>query len=203
MKIKRLVIGSSNPGKVNEWTFLLKNNIKVVSVLEIGIKESPKETGKTFLENAIKKARYYAKKTGEFILSEDGGFEVDFLNGLPGVKSRRILPGGKDGTDEQLINYILKKLEGVPRNKRIARITSAVVVSDPKGKIIYEDKGGMEGIISRNVSIKLIEGYPYRSILYLPKIKKYYSELTEKEHKKLAHKKIIAERLVKFLLKYR
>ena len=203
MKINRLVIGSSNPGKVNEWGFLLKNNIKAVSALEIGIKESPKETGKTFLENAIQKAKYYAKKTDEYILSEDGGFEVDFLDGLPGVKSRRILPGGKDGTDEQLINYILKKLEGVAKTKRTARITSAVVISDPKGKIIYEDKGSMDGIISEKVSKTLIEGYPYRSILYLPKVKKYYSELSEKEHKKLAHKKVIAERIGKFLLKYK
>jgi len=203
MKIKRLVIGTSNPGKMVEWTFLLQDHIKVLSAIDIGIKDSPEETGKTFLENAIEKAKFYAKKSGEYILSEDGGFEVDYLKGLPGVKSRRILPGGKDGTDRQLINYILKKLEGVPENKRTARITSAVVISDPKGKIIYEDKGTMDGIISIEVSKKLIKGYPYRSILYLPKLKKYYSELSEKEHKKLAHKKVIAERISNFLLKYK
>jgi len=202
MKIKRLVIGSSNPGKINEWSFLLRDYIKTVSALDTGVKRSPEETAGTFLENAIQKAKFYAKRTNEYVLSEDGGFEVDFLNGLPGIKSRRILPGGKDGTDKQIINYILNKLYGVTRTKRTARIFSAIVISDPEGKIIYEDNASMEGIIAKKASKVLIKGYPYRSILYLPKIKKYYSELSKKEHKKLAHKKVIAERLAKFLLKY-
>lgn len=203
MKIKRLVIGSSNKAKLNEWKFFLGKKIKLVSALEANIKESPKETGKTFLENARQKAKFYAKKTNEFVLSEDGGFEVDYLKGLPGVKSRRILPGGKDGTDRELIDYILKKLAGVPKEKRKARLVVHVAVSDPKGKIVFEDKNYMEGIISLKPCLKLEEGYPYRSILYLLGLKKYYVELTKKEHKKYAHRKVIAEKLYKFLLEYK
>ena len=203
MKIKKLVIGSSNPAKVNEWKFLLKDDVELISAVERGVTKSPKEEGKTFLENAIQKAKYYSKQTRGYVLSEDGGFEVDCLNGLPGIKSRRILPGDKDGTDEEIINFILKKLEGISEKKKNARLSSKVVISDPEGNIIYEDEGSIEGIIPKKASKKLIKGYPYRSILYLPEINKYYSELTEEEHKKMAHKKSIAERISKFLIKYK
>ena len=202
MKIKRLVIGTSNPGKVKEWKFFLKGVIPVVSVSDIGNFESPEETGKTFLENAIQKAKYYSKLTNEYVLSEDGGFKVDYLGGLPGIKSRRILPGDKDGTDKELIDYILKKLDKVPKEKRKARLVVTVVISDPKGKIIFQDKNQMEGVISEKACLKLEEGYPYRSILFLPSLKKFYVELTDLEHKKYAHRKPIAKKISQFLLEY-
>jgi len=202
MRIKRLIIGSSNPGKVNEWKFFLGRKFKLISAYDAGVTDSPKEDGKTFLENAIRKAKYYSKKTNDFVLSEDGGFEVDFLNGLPGLKSRRILPGDKDSTDQELIDFILKKLKGVPKKLRGARLVVYVVVSDPKGKIIFKDKSEIEGIISTKASKRHEKGYPYRAILYLPQAGKFYSELTDEEHKKFAHRKNIAERLTKFLLEY-
>ncbi len=203
MKIERLVIGTSNPGKVKEWKLFLKGIIPVVSVSEIGNFKSPKENGKTFLDNAIEKAKYYSKLTNEYVLSEDGGFEVDYLGGLPGVKSRRILPGDKDGTDKELIEYILKRLERVPKEKRKARLVVSVVISDPNGNIIFKDKNQMEGVISEKSCLKLEKGYPYRSILYLPKLNKFYVELNKEEHKKYAHRKPIAENIGKFLLKYK
>lgn len=200
MKIKELVIGSSNPGKVKEWKFFLKGKIKVFSLEKFKNIKEPKENGKTFRQNAITKAKHYSKLTKSYVLSEDGGFEVDYLKGLPGVKSRRILPGNKDGTDEELIEYILKKLKGVPGKERTARICVHVVISDPKGKIIFEDSNFMEGIISRESCLKREEGYPYRSILYLPFLKKFYVELSQKEHKKFAHRKPIADKIIKFLV---
>jgi len=203
MRIKRLVIGTSNPGKEKEWNFFLKNKFSIIPVSEIGNFDSPKENGKTFLENAIQKAKYYSKLTNEYVLSEDGGFEVEYLNGLPGVKSRRILQGNKDGSDEELIEYILEKLKGVPKSKRKARIIVYVVVSDPKGKIIFKEHNFIEGIITTKPSDVLDPGYPYRSILYLKESNKYFSELSDEEHKKYAHRRLIAERLVKFLLKYK
>jgi len=203
MKINKLVIGSTNPGKIKEWKLFLKGKIDVVGLEKYeGIGE-PEETGKSFKENAIIKAKYYSKLTKSYVLSEDGGFEIDYLHGLPGIKSRRILPGGKDGTDEELIDYVLNKLNGVSKGKRTARLSVYVVISDPKGKIIFQDKNAMEGIISEKPCIKREDGYPYRSVLFLPKLNKFYVELSEKEHKKFAHRKPIAERLLKFLLKYK
>jgi len=202
MRVKRLVLGTGNPGKIKEWSKLLKNNITVVGLSGFGDIPDPDETGETFEENARQKAIHYAELTGEYVLSEDGGYEVDALGGAPGVRSRRILPGGKDGTDQELIDYILEKLIGVPRQKRTVKLTVAAAVSDPKGRVIYEDRESFSGLVSEKPGPVLIPGYPFRSIHYIPELDKTYAELTDKEHEKYNHKRRIAKRLAKFLLEY-
>ena len=200
MRIKRLVIGSTNPAKVSEWKKALKG-FPAVGISELGKFSEPHESGKTFAENAKIKASHYAKLTNEFVFSEDGGYEVDFLDGAPGVKSRRILPGGKDGTDDDLINYVLGKLKGVPTKRRKVKLSFSAAVADLKGNIIFEDSNSFTGIVAEKPSSVRIEGYPFRSIHFIPKLGKTYAELTEEEHEKFNHKKSVARRLLKFLLK--
>ncbi|KKU03146.1 MAG: Non-canonical purine NTP pyrophosphatase [Candidatus Woesebacteria bacterium GW2011_GWC2_47_16] len=202
MKIRRLVIGSTNPAKINEWKKLLKGFL-VISLAELGDFPEPQEHGKTFEENAVLKARHYAKLTGEYVFSEDGGYEVDALGGAPGVKSRRILPGGKDGTDDELINFVLEKLKGIPSKKRSVSLSFAAAVSDPKGHIIFEDKNSFFGIVTKKPGPVKIEGYPFRSIHFIPKLGKTYAELNDEEHEKFNHKAPVARRLTKFLLEYK
>src|SRR3972149_9248642 len=84
MRLKRLIFGSSNPGKLQEWKKLLKG-IEVISISDLGNFPEPKETGSTFRQNARIKASHYSRLTGEYVFSEDGGYEVDALGGLPGV----------------------------------------------------------------------------------------------------------------------
>ena len=199
--IKELLIGSTNPGKIAEWKDFLKETIGLISVSDLGDLPEPNETGKTFLENARIKARHYANLTKRYVMSDDGGFEVDFLNGAPGVKSRRILPGDKDGTDQELIDFILDKLKGVPESERGANLITVLAVSDPDGNIIYEDKGSFRGVVAQKPSQILISGYPFRSILYIPDLGKNYVELTPEEHEEHNHKKKMARRFVSFLLK--
>ena len=200
--IKRLVIGSTNPAKVNEWSKLLKG-VKVIGISGLGSFSEPKEHGKSFEENAVIKARHYAKLTGEYVFSEDGGYEVDALGGAPGVKSRRILPGEKDGTDRELISFVLNKLKGFPKEKRGVSLSFAAALSDPKGRIIYKDFGSFRGIVMKKPGPILIPGYPFRTIHLIPELGKTYAELIEEEHEKYNHKKPVAERLNEFLLKYR
>ena len=202
MRIKWLVIGSNNKAKVDEWKKLLKG-FPVITLAELGDFPEPQEHGKTFEENAVLKARHYAKLAGEYVFSEDGGYEVDALGGAPGVRSRRSLPGGKDGSDEELINYVLEKLRGIPLKKRGVKLSFAAALSDPKGRIIYQDTGSFQGIVAGKPGPVLIEGYPFRSIHFIPELGKTYAELTEKEHKKFNHKKPVAQRLAKFLLEYK
>jgi len=161
------------------------------------------EAGKTFTENARIKARHYALLTHEYIFSEDGGYEVDALGGLPGVKSRRILPGDKDGTDQELIDYVLEKVRGLPPEKRGVKLTSSAALSDPSGNIIFEDISSSAGIIAEKLGPILIPGYPFRSIHWFPELGKTYAELTPEEHERYSHKKPVAERLAKFLLEYK
>jgi len=201
MRIKHLVLGTSNPGKIKEWKKLIGNSFSLIAALDFNVK-SPKEKGYSFKEIAKNKAIYYTKLTKEFVLSEDGGFEVDYLDGAPGIKSRRILPGDREGSDEELVNFIISKLKGVPTKKRKARLIVNVVLADPKGNIIFEDKGSIEGFVSDKAKGIMESGYPYRSILFIPEVKKMYSEFTEKDHEKFDHRRPIAERLIKFLIEY-
>ena len=203
MRVKRLVLGTNNLGKLQEWTRLLKDVIPLVGISEFGDLPKPKENGKTFAENARIKARHYALLTHEFVFSEDGGYEVDALGGAPGVKSRRILPGNKDGTDQELINYVLGKLRGVPPKKRGVKLSFVAALSDPTGKIIFEDGNFLPGVVAEKSGPVKIPGYPFREIHFLPHLSKTYAELTAEEHEKYNHKVPVARRLAKFLLEYK
>lgn len=201
MRLERLLLGSSNSAKLSEWKMLLGDHIKIVPAQELGI-QSPKEKGNSFKEIAINKAKYYAKNSNLHVLSEDGGFEIDALDGLPGIKSRRILPGEKDGTDEELIEYVVSKLKDVPDEKRAARLAVHIVLADPTGKIIFEEKTSIEGFVPEKPSEQFTKGYPYRAILHIPEAGKTYAEFTQEEHKKYAHRRPVAERIKEFLLEY-
>jgi XTP/dITP diphosphohydrolase len=200
--MRRLVIGTTNQGKLQEWKRFFKD-FPIISISDLGTFPEPEEAGKNYSENAKIKAKHYARLTGEFVFSEDGGFEVDALGGLPGVKSRRILPGGKDGTDEELNDYVLSRLKGLPKEKRTARLTFVACVSDPQGKIIFEDADSLEGFVVEEIGPVIIRGYPFRSILFIPEAGKTYAELSEAEHRMFSHKKLAAQRLLNFLLEYK
>lgn len=203
MSIKKLVIGSKNPGKIKEWTKFLKDSFEIFTLKDFPKNSEPEEIGETFAENARLKASQYAKKLSEFVFSEDGGFEVDALGGLPGVHSRRILPGKKKASDKEVVEYVLAKLSGLPKEKRGARLKVAVAVSDPEGNIIFEDEGSIEGyVLEKADNSKIILGYPYRNLLFIPKLGKTYAQSSDEDHQKINHKKIISEKVKEFLLHY-
>ena len=196
------MIGSRNETKIKEWSQFLGKVVPVVGISEIGDFPEPEESGNTFAENARIKASHFARLSGEHVFSEDGGYEVEALGGLPGVKSRRILPGSKDGTDQELIDYVLEKLKGVPPEKRTVKLSSAVAVSNPQGKIVFEGESSSVGVVAKKPGPVLIPGYPFRTIHFLPELGKTYAELTSEEHDRLSHKKPVAEKLAAFLKEY-
>jgi len=88
--MEKLLIATTNPGKFREYKILLQDlPLKMVSLRDLKIRKKPKEDGKTFRENAIKKAKFYSRLAQLPILADDGGLEIDYLKGEPGVKSRR------------------------------------------------------------------------------------------------------------------
>ena len=203
--MKRLLIATRNPGKLKEIKSALTDlAIKIVTLQDLQITEEVAEDGKTFEENAIKKARFYCQQSGLPTIADDGGLEIDILGGEPGVKSRRWIDG-QESADEELIAHALKKLKSVPLKKRGAQLRTVLVLAFPDGQI-FASEGKVRGIIAQKQSKKRTKGYPYRSLLYLPAIKKYYhsSQLSQKEKAKYAHrvkavekfKKIIKERIL-------
>ena len=201
--IEHIIVGSKNVGKVEEWSrYFIEFGIETKNLSDFGELETPEETGSTFAENARIKASGYAKRIHEYVFADDGGYEIDFLDGWPGIRSRRIFPGEKEATDQELIDIVLERMKGVPREKRTVKLTSAAALSNPNGKIIFEDIAHSPGFITEKPGPVLIPGYPFRTIHFLPDLGKTYAELTPEELKAHSHKRPVAKKLAEFLLKY-
>lgn len=146
MSLTRLLIATHNPGKVREYRALLADLPLEVTYLDAeGITFEVDETGSTFEENAILKARAYAAATGLLTWADDSGLEVDALNGEPGVRSARY--GAPDArSDGERTQYLLAKLAGVAAADRSARFRCTVALSAPSGEARTVD-GACEGRI--------------------------------------------------------
>jgi len=200
--MKKILIATTNPAKIIEYEEIfkqLKLPVSLVSLKDLNIKNKVEEDGKTFEENAIKKADFYSKLSNLPTLSDDGGLEIDYLNGEPGIRSRRW--PGHEASDEELIELALKKMEGVPKNKRTARFRIIVALSIPDNKTFtFED--GLKGIIMEKALPKRMPGYPFRAIFYLPEIKKIFGELTLEEEVKIGHRKRAVEKALPVIREY-
>ena len=148
-KIKEIFIGSNNQGKIKEIADLLPKNIKIFSNLDFNI-ASPKETGKTFQQNSLLKARYFSKKTKKICLSDDSGIEVDILNKSPGIYSADW--AGRKKNFNLAIKKLYKKLLNKDKNwksKKIeARFICVLTIYWPNRKFISK-MGKVEGHISK------------------------------------------------------
>jgi len=117
--MKKIVLATGNQGKVREMADLLADfGFDVVAQSEFNVSEVA-ETGTTFIENAIIKARHAAKETGLAAIADDSGLEVDFLQGAPGIYSARY--AGEKASDQENLEKLLKAMEGVPEAQRTAR----------------------------------------------------------------------------------
>ncbi len=197
--MKKLLIATTNPGKILEYKIILKDlPLKLVTLKDLNIKVEAEEDGKTYEENAIKKVNFYSKLTDLPILADDSGIEIDYLNGEPGIRSR-YWPGYR-ASDEELVELIIKKLKGVPLEKRGAQFRAVIALLIDKEIKIFE--GIYRGVIIERPIKKIIPGYPFRRIFYLPKIKKVIGELTEEEIAVAFHRKKAMEKAILIIKKY-
>ncbi len=204
--MKKLLLATHNRAKLQELKTgaagLVSQSIKILSLSNLNITTEPEETGKTFEENALIKARYYAEKTGLPTIADDGGLEIEILDGEPGVKSKRWV--GHEGTDEELITYTLKRLTGLPKQKRKAYLSVCLCYFDPKTKMTLCKQEKINGHIAEVPSGRPTNGYPFRALFVVDELGKYYDELTEEEHNKINHRLKALKRLInniKYMLK--
>ncbi len=194
---KKILIASKNPAKINDYKEAFKDlGFEIVSLNDLKIKRKIKEDGKTFEENAIKKAKFYGQLTKLPTIADDSGLEIDYLGGQPGVKTRRW--PGYEATDKELINLVLEKLRGVPQEKRKAKLKSVIALYIPQNNI-FTFCGETKGLILKKPVKKLIPGYPFRSIFYILRYKKPFAYLTKKEEKRISHRKKALRKLIRFL----
>lgn len=160
----KVVLASGNKGKLTEFRQLfLNSNIELVTQDSLGI-ESPEETGLSFIENALLKARYASKLSGLPALADDSGLSVDALRGAPGIYSARY--AGAEATDQDNVNKLLSELSSVDAASRQARFHCVLAfvryAEDPVPVIA---QGYWEGSILFEPSGK--EGFGYDPIFYV------------------------------------
>ncbi|MBW7957621.1 MAG: XTP/dITP diphosphatase [Deltaproteobacteria bacterium] len=180
----KLVIATRNRGKAAEIAGLLEGTgVEVVTLNEYPSLVLPPETGDSFRENALIKARFVAEATGLPALSDDSGLEVDALSGAPGVFSARY--AGEGATDADNYVKLLAALEGVPEGKRTARFRCAAAFVEPgKGEEVFE--GEFEGEISTEP--RGSGGFGYDPVFVVPGRGLTVAELPPGEKDRISHR---------------
>lgn len=185
--MKTVVIATANKGKVKEAQEIL-NDFTVIPMGEIGINVDVEEDGKTFRENAIKKAQTIAKVISQRCIADDSGIEIECLNGFPGVITKR----WHSGTDRERNMALLEKLSGVPKEKRKIRFVTAIALSDGKTTICKE--GIVEGYVAE--APRGDNGFGFDEIFELEN-GKTLAELTQEEKNSISARKIALEQIKK------
>ena len=190
-----IYIATKNKGKVTEFnTFFNKFKISVKSLLDLDDDIIINETGKTFAENALIKAKTLCDLIKTPVLADDSGLEVEKLNNEPGIYSARYA-----GNHNDLQNNlkVLDKLKGVPFKDRKAYFTCSLALVYPSGKEIVVT-GRCLGYILENLQGS--DGFGYDPIFYLPELDKSYAELTRSEKNLVSHRGQALKKLEKVLL---
>lgn len=181
-----IVVASGNKEKIIEVSRILKG-YKIVSMEELGIKIDVIEDKETFKENAIKKAEIIAKELGgKMCIADDSGIEIEYLNGFPGVNTKRWF----DGTDRERNLAIIEKLKGIPKEKRKIKFITAIALSD--GKKTISEIGCIEGFVTE--SPRGENGFGFDEIFELEN-GKTLAEISQDEKNKISARKIALKRL--------
>lgn len=182
---KKIIVATGNEGKMNEIRQILgKENIVFSSLKDEDLQDVQIiEDGKTFEENAVIKARKISDITGQMVLADDSGLEVDYLDKAPGVYSARYL--GEDTPYSVKNNHIIKLLEGVEDEKRTARFVCVIACAFPDGRTITT-RGIIEGRVGYEE--KGENGFGYDPIFYVPDFGCTTAELSPEEKNKVSHR---------------
>ena len=180
----KLIFATGNENKMREIREILDGRgYEILSMKEAGIDIDVVEDGKTFSENALIKARAICKASGELVLADDSGLEIDALGGEPGIYSARYM--GHETSYTEKNNNLIARLEGVPDEKRTARFVCAMAAVFPDGReeVVV---GTMEGRIGYKIAGE--NGFGYDPIFYLPEYGKTSAEISPEEKNAISHR---------------
>jgi len=213
--MRKILVASTNPGKLKELREMLGGDIEWVGLSDFPDVSEIEEDGKTFAENARKKAIGYDKATGLWTLADDSGLVIDALGGQPGVKSARFsgfLPQRHEDTKKEKIKNkkqtsdfgerrvtsderriidhknmakVLKLLEGAPKEKWTARFMCCLCLASPE-KILIETSGKLEGLIIDTPAGE--NGFGYDPIFFVPESNKTVAQMASVEKNAISHR---------------
>ena len=190
-----IILATNNKSKVKEISEMMSgSDITFVSLADAGINVEVEETGTTFEENALLKAREICKLSGKPTISDDSGLEIDALDGAPGIYSSRFM--GEDTSYDIKNNALIEKLENVADPDRTARFCMALVFPDGRE---FVTEGAMEGIIAREP--KGINGFGYDPILFIPEYNRTSAELSSEEKNNISHRGEALRKMIEVIKK--
>ncbi|HKR02146.1 MAG TPA: XTP/dITP diphosphatase [Pyrinomonadaceae bacterium] len=192
-----LLIATGNRGKVAEYQSLLATlPLQLRDLSEFPGAGEVEETGATFSENAILKARVYALRTGLWTLADDSGLEVEALGGAPGIYSARY--GGAGATDARRVEKLLEALSGFDNGERRARFVCVIAIADPRGEIANVSTGRCEGLIA--FSPRGSNGFGYDPVFIPDGFEQTFGELTRETKERISHRARALREASSFLL---
>lgn len=195
--MKKLILATHNKHKADEIKAVLKGH-KILTLSDIGYTDEIPETGSTFTENALIKARTISKKYKILTLADDSGLEVAYLKGEPGVYSARY--AGKNATQKMLCKKILSKLETLKKpieRNACFKTVMALVYSSTGEEVTFEGK--LNGWIT--AEMKGNNGFGYDPIFFYPQMNKTLAELTAKEKNSISHRSKSLKKVATYLNK--
>ena len=196
LKIKKILVGTNNKGKLREIKALLPKFIKIFSTKDFKLK-SPIENGGSFLENSLIKAKFFSEKSKMICLADDSGLEIDILKGAPGIYSSRW--SGKYNNFNTAINKVYREIEKKDKKWKLkkikARFICALTIYWPNGKII-NSTGKIEGHISDKKKGK--NGFGYDPIFIPSKKRLTFGEMQLKNKHKIDHRFQAFKKIKKF-----
>ena len=179
----KLIFATGNENKMREIREILAGRgYEILSMKEAGIDIDVEENGKTFSENALIKARAISEASGELVLADDSGLEIDALGGEPGIYSARYM--GHDTSYVEKNNNLIQRLEGVPDEKRTARFVCAIALVSFDKEVVK--RATIEGIIGHEIAGE--NGFGYDPIFYVPEYGKTTAELNADEKNAISHR---------------
>ena len=177
----RLIMATNNKGKVKELSALLSSDFEVLTLKEAGFEIEVEEDGKTFTENAVKKALETYKITKVPSIGDDSGLCVEALDGAPGIYSARW--AGEGASQDELIGKLHKELSGKDNKK--AKFVSVIALAFSEDDIVIAE-GECQGEI---IDEKRGEGgFGYDPVFYVPSLGKTFSELSLEDKNKISHR---------------
>lgn len=197
MEMEKIIFATGNQNKMKEIREIMSNiGDRIFSLKEVGIEADIEENGTTFEENAIIKAKAICELTGQVVLADDSGLEVDYMDKAPGVYSARYL--GEDTPYSIKNQTIIKNLEHAEGEERSARFVCVIAAAFPDGRVITA-RGVIEGLIAYEE--KGANGFGYDPIFYVPEYNMTTAQMDSEQKNSISHRGN-ALRLMKEKLKY-
>ena len=190
---RKVILASNNSHKIDEIKNILKDfQFEIVSLMDAGIEVEVEEDGKTFEENAYKKAITIMNMTGEAVIADDSGLEVYALGGAPGVYSARFSGENEHGNYKKNNEKLIEMMKDVPDDKRGARFVSSIILLFPEGKEVKAE-GYIEGVIGHEE--KGDKGFGYDPLFIIPSRNKTFAQLENNEKNAISHRGVALELL--------